>query len=487
MRLSNLVGQRHRVPDTWSKVNITGLTADSREIEKGFLFAALPGSRSDGAQFLDDALAKGAAAVLLPKSNTQGRELAVPIIEELDPRRALALMAARFYRIQPKCAAAVTGTNGKTSIVSFLQQIWAGMGLRAASLGTIGLVTGAGSMTLSHTTPEPVTLQRLLAQTAKDGVTHIALEASSHGLQQRRLDGVVLTAVAFSNVSRDHLDYHINFDDYLAQKRRLFDELLPRGAAAVVNADALHADVFCGAARNRGARLITVGEKGADLVLEAASIEGFGQQLKIACGGRSYDVLLPLVGAFQASNALIAAGLAISCGADAGDVLPLLTRFEGPPGRLDQAGTAPTGAPIFIDYAHTPDAIANALDALRPYAAGRLVIVFGCGGDRDKGKRPLMGAVAGDRADVVFVTDDNPRNEDPDAIRAEILNSVPEATDIGERAQAIAAAIKGAQAGDVVLIAGKGHETGQLVGERVIPFSDHEAVAAVLGGEAGNG
>jgi UDP-N-acetylmuramoyl-L-alanyl-D-glutamate--2,6-diaminopimelate ligase len=464
-------------------VAIKGLSADSRKVEKGYLFAALPGSQTDGAKFMQAAIENGAAAVLLPVGSADVADVPVPVIEDADPRRALALMAARFYKRQPKTAAAVTGTNGKTSVVSFLQQIWQAMGLDAASLGTVGLNSAHGSVSLAHTTPDPVVLHALLAEAAKQGVSHVAVEASSHGLQQHRLDGLKLKAAAFTNISRDHLDYHGNFKDYLAQKRRLFDELLPENGAAIVNADALHADVFCAAAQTRGARLITVGEEGEDLALRGAVIDGFGQQLSIGAGGKTFDIALPLVGAFQTSNALVAAGLAIGCGGAAGDVLPLLGQLKGAHGRLDLCGTASSGAPIFIDYAHTPDALAHALDALRPYVRSRLIVAFGCGGDRDTGKRPLMGAVAGDRADLVIVTDDNPRGEAPEVIRAQIMKSVPEAREIGDRAEAIAAAIEAAQEGDLVLIAGKGHETGQIVGDRVIPFSDHEAVAAALGAE----
>ncbi len=483
MRLSDLVGPRHGVPGFWSRVAIKGLSADSRKVEKGYLFAALPGSQTDGVKFMQAAIENGAAAVLLPTGSVDVADVPVPVIEDADPRQALALMAARFYKRQPKTAAAVTGTNGKTSVVSFLQQIWQAMGFDAASLGTVGLNSAHGSVLLAHTTPDPVVLHALLAEAAKQGVSHVAVEASSHGLQQRRLDGLKLKAAAFTNISRDHLDYHGSFEDYLAQKRRLFDELLPETGAAIVNADALHADVFCAAAKTRGARLITVGEAGEDLTLRGAIIEGFGQQLSIGAGGKSFDIALPLVGAFQTSNALVAAGLAIGCGGAAGDVLPLLSQLKGAHGRLDLCGASSNGAPVFIDYAHTPDALAHALDALRPYVRSRLIVAFGCGGDRDTGKRPLMGAVAGDRADLVIVTDDNPRGEAPDVIRAQIMKSVPEAREIGDRAEAIAAAIDAAQEGDLVLIAGKGHETGQIVGDRVIPFSDHEAVAAALGAE----
>jgi len=487
MRLGDLVGPQVSLPEGVSDLDIKGLGADSREVAKGYLFAAFPGTQADGTQFIDDAIAKGAAAVLTSEKALESQNLSVPVIEAPDPRRSFALMAARFYGAQPEIAAAVTGTNGKTSVVSFLQQIWLGLGFNAASIGTVGMIANNERRVLGYTTPDPVSLHSILAELAKSGTTHLALEASSHGLKQRRLDGVKLKAAAFTNITRDHLDYHGDFEDYEAQKMRLFDELLPDDGAVVVNADALHADIVYEIAELRKLRLLTVGRNGKDLKLEASEPKRVGQQLQIRCDGQSYDVALPLVGAFQASNALVAAGLALACGGEADAVLPLLSQIKGAPGRLEHVGTAKNGAPVFIDYAHSPDALANALDSLRPYAKKRLLVVFGCGGDRDKGKRPLMGAIAGDRADLVFVTDDNPRTEDAAKIRMEILKSIPDAKEVGDRSQAIAAAIASAAKGDVVLVAGKGHETGQIVGDEVLPFSDHDAVASALDGQGING
>ncbi len=483
MYLKDLVGVSGA--GNWSGVEITGLTADSREVAPGYLFAALPGTKLDGARFIPDAVKGGAAAILVCDDDAAMGGLGVPVIATDNPRRELALMAARFYGAQPETAVAVTGTNGKTSVVSFVRQIWQGLGYEAASLGTVGLVAPGGAHKLIHTSPDPVTLHRELAQLAKDGVTHVALEASSHGLQQHRLDGVRLAAGAFTNITRDHLDYHASFEDYLAQKLRLFRELLPEGAAAVIDADAPGADAAREAALARGLRLLEVGCRGDTLRLASDERDGFAQRLAVIYHGNTHHIRLPLVGAFQSANALVAAALCIACG-EAGDkVLPLLETLKGATGRLEHAGTAESGAPIFIDYAHTPDALANALQALRPYAQGRLVVVFGCGGDRDRGKRPQMGEVAATQADLVYVTDDNPRSEDPGAIRAEIMAAAKGATEIGDRREAIAAATGVLKDGDVLLVAGKGHETGQIVGDKVIPFSDHDAVREALGSSHG--
>lgn len=478
MQLLDLVGSVAGPPE-WSGVEIRGLTADSRHVQPGDLFAALPGAKADGAAFVADAVGRGAAAVLIKEGSAPA--LPVPVIAVANPRRELALMAARFYGAQPRTIVAVTGTNGKTSVVSFVRQIWQGLGHDAASLGTVGLVSARGTTSLSHTSPDPVTLHRLLAELAATGTTHAALEASSHGLAQYRLDGVRLAAGAFTNISRDHLDYHADFEDYFAQKLRLFRELLPAGAAAVVDCDSAGAERVCEAAGERGLELVSVGRKGHALRLARVVRDGFAQRLTIEHSGARHDVTLPLVGGFQVSNALVAAGLCLACGARADEVLPRLESLQGARGRLDHAGTTARGAPVFIDYAHTPDALANALDALRPYVSGRLVVVFGCGGDRDRGKRPQMGTVASEKADLVYVTDDNPRSEEPAAIRAEILAAAPGAIEIGDRRQAIGEAIAGLQAGDVLLVAGKGHETGQIVGTQVIDFSDHQVVRAALG------
>jgi UDP-N-acetylmuramoyl-L-alanyl-D-glutamate--2,6-diaminopimelate ligase len=483
MTLGELFGREAKLPADLGRVSIAGLTADSREVKPGYLFAALPGVKTDGVRFIDEALKRGAAAVLVARGAGPAHSSAA-IIEDSDPRRRLALIAARFFGVQPETAVAVTGTNGKTSVASFVRQLWAAQGLAAASLGTVGVVSPSGTKILKHTTPDPIELHRLLAALAEEGVTHLALEASSHGLQQRRVDGIKFAAGAFTNISRDHLDYHASFEDYFAQKLRLFTELLPPDAAAIIDVDSEAGRRVAAVTAARGLRLSSVGRDGKTLRLVSVEIDGFGQSLVVEHDGKRHSVRLPLVGAFQASNALVAAGLAMATGASAATVLPLLASLQGARGRLDLAGTAGGGAPIFIDYAHTPDALAKALDALRPYVENRLVVVFGCGGDRDKGKRPEMGKVAIAKADLAIVTDDNPRSENPAAIRREILSAAPGAIEIGDRASAIGEAIAKLERGDVLLVAGKGHETGQTVGTTVIPFSDHDAVHAALKHEA---
>jgi UDP-N-acetylmuramoyl-L-alanyl-D-glutamate--2,6-diaminopimelate ligase len=483
MTLGELFGLEAKLPEGLSRVPITGLAADSREVKPGYLFAALPGVKTDGTRFIAQALERGAAAILVPRGAKRVTNSAA-IIEDSDPRRRLALIAARFYGLQPKTAVAVTGTNGKTSVASFVRQLWAGQGFKAASLGTVGVVTPSGTKILKHTTPDPIELHAILAALAKEGVTHLALEASSHGLQQRRVDGVAFAAGAFTNISRDHLDYHASFEDYFAQKLRLFTELLPQGAIVVVDIDSEAGLRVAAVSEARGLKLLSVGRAGKSLRLVSAELDGFGQTLVIEHDGKQYKVRLPLVGAFQASNALVAAGLALATGASAATVLPMLASLQGARGRLDHAGTASGGAPIFIDYAHTPDALAKALDALRPYVENRLLVVFGCGGDRDKGKRPEMGKIAVAKADLAIVTDDNPRSENPAAIRSQILGAAPGAIEIGDRALAIGEAISRLERGDVLLVAGKGHETGQTIETTVIPFSDHDAVVAALKHEA---
>jgi UDP-N-acetylmuramoyl-L-alanyl-D-glutamate--2,6-diaminopimelate ligase len=483
MTLGELFGRDAKLPAGAARVPITGLAADSREVKPGYLFAALPGVKTDGARFIEDALARGAAAILVAEGAAPASGSAA-IIEDSDPRRRLALIASRFFGLLPKTAVAVTGTNGKTSVASFLRQLWAGQGFKAASLGTVGVVSPSGTQILKHTTPDPIELHGILAALAGDSVTHLALEASSHGLQQRRVDGVTLAAGAFTNISRDHLDYHASFEDYFAQKLRLFAELLPQGAGAVVDVDSEAGLRVASVAEGRGLKLISVGQAGKTLRLVSAELDGFGQILVVEHAGKRLRLRLPLVGAFQASNALVATGLAMATGADAATVLPMLESLQGARGRLDLAGTAQAGAPIFIDYAHTPDALAKALDALRPYVENRLVVVFGCGGDRDRGKRPEMGRIAAAKADLAIVTDDNPRSENPAAIRKQILSAAPDAVEIGDRAAAIADAVAKLERGDVLLVAGKGHETGQTIGTIVIPFSDHDAVEAALKQEA---
>jgi UDP-N-acetylmuramoyl-L-alanyl-D-glutamate--2,6-diaminopimelate ligase len=482
MTLGELMGPKAPLPAPWLQVPILGLTADSRAVKPGYLFAALPGSRTDGSHYIAEALQRGAAAILVPQGAAQALD-GTPVVEDADPRHRLALIAARFFGVQPEIAVAVTGTNGKTSVASFVRQLWEQMGYSAASLGTVGVVGPTGTQTLAHTTPDPIELHRILADLARSGVTHLALEASSHGLEQRRIDGVRLAAGAFTNISRDHLDYHPSFEAYFNEKLRLFGELLPPGAGAVIDVDTKAGEQVAALAGSRGLSVISVGRAGKTLRLISAEQDGFGQRLVVQRQSGIEKFRLPLVGAFQASNALVAAGLCMATGAKAEAVLPLLATLRGARGRLDLAGTTKTGAPIFIDYAHTPDALAKALAALRPYVRQRLLVVFGCGGDRDKGKRPEMGAVAVDKSDVAIVTDDNPRSEEPANIRRAILAAAPGAIEIPGRATAVAQAIAGLGEGDVLLIAGKGHETGQIVKGTIIPYSDHDAVDAALRGD----
>jgi UDP-N-acetylmuramoyl-L-alanyl-D-glutamate--2,6-diaminopimelate ligase len=457
---------------------IAGLAFDSRKVGKDFLFFAIAGAKADGAHFAKLAVGAGAAAVASERPIAD-LPAGTVFIRVQNVRRALALAAAKFYPRQPATIAAVTGTSGKTSVASFTRQIWAALGHQAASIGTIGVVTPNEEIYGSLTTPDPIELHRTLDRLAGEGITHLALEASSHGLDQHRLDGVRVSAGAFTNLSRDHMDYHPTIEHYLQSKLRLFEALVVQGGTAVINVDHEHAEAVIGAAKARGLKLFMAGKAGNPIQLIDVAIEGFAQKIAIAYAGRSYVLKLPLVGAFQVENALVAAGLAISTGSDPDKVFAALESLTGAKGRLELAGDK-NGAPIFVDYAHKPDALAKALEALRPYARGSLAVVFGCGGDRDKGKRPLMGAIAADLADRVIVTDDNPRSEKPATIRAEILKDAPGAVEIGDRREAIRAGITGLKAGDVLLIAGKGHESGQIVGDRVLPFSDQDTVVEIL-------
>jgi UDP-N-acetylmuramoyl-L-alanyl-D-glutamate--2,6-diaminopimelate ligase len=460
-------------------IAVGGLSADSRQVKPGTVFVALAGSRADGLRYAADAGKRGAAAVVGEGERPAELPGKTPYIRVADARAVLARAAARLYPRQPGTVAAVTGTNGKTSVVSFTRQIWAALGKKAASLGTLGVVAPSGEIKGNLTTPDPVALHEWLDRLAAEGVTHLAMEASSHGLDQRRLDGVRLAAGAFTNLTRDHLDYHKTLEAYRAAKLRLFETLLPGGAAAVVNADSPEAGVIAAIVKKRGLRLLTVGRKGDDLALRETKRDGLGEVLSVRAGAKEHRVKFPLVGDFQVSNALVAAGLALATGAEAAEALSALEQLTGATGRLERVGEK-NGAPIFIDYAHTPDALAHALDALKPYAK-RLFVVFGCGGDRDPGKRPLMGEIAVRRATRVIVTDDNPRSEDPASIRKAILAAAKGAVEIGDRSAAIKTAVAELNPGDVLLIAGKGHETGQIVGDRTLPFSDHVAVRAALG------
>jgi UDP-N-acetylmuramoyl-L-alanyl-D-glutamate--2,6-diaminopimelate ligase len=462
-------------------IELAGVTADSRKVKPGFLFVAIAGTKADGAQFAKQAAAAGAVAVAA-EQRPDALPDAAAFVPVKNARVALALAAARIFPRQPKTIAAATGTSGKTSVAAFTRQIWTTIGYRAASIGTIGVVSPKGERYGSLTTPDPVELHRTLDQLANEGVTHLAIEASSHGLDQHRLDGVRIAVAAFTNLSRDHLDYHPTVEAYLAAKLRLFEDLIAPDGTAVIGVDDCYAGQAVEAAKKRGLKIVTVGESGADIKFAGRSIDGFAQIVAVQHAGRTYKVKLPLVGAFQVQNAGIAAGLAIATGAEPGSVFAALEKLVGAKGRLELTGTS-NGAPIFIDYAHKPDALKKTLESLRPYARGKLVVVFGAGGDRDKGKRPIMGRIAAENADLVIVTDDNPRTENPGAIRAAILAGAKDATEIGDRAEAIRTAIAGLTTGDVLVIAGKGHEPGQIIGDRILPFSDHEAVAAALQGK----
>jgi UDP-N-acetylmuramoyl-L-alanyl-D-glutamate--2,6-diaminopimelate ligase len=479
MKLRDILPAGAAIETAAADLDVAGVSSDSRAIKRGDVFVAIAGGKADGLCFVDAALAAGAVAVVAQQRPAMPLPAGIAFVHVDNARRALALMAAKVYPRQPQTIAAVTGTSGKTSVAAFTRQIWAALGHRAASIGTIGIVSPRGETYGSLTTPDPVALHRSLDALAGDGVTHLAIEASSHGLDQHRLDGLRIAAAGFTNITRDHLDYHPDFDHYLAAKLRLFAELVEPGGAAIVDVDHEQAEKVVATAKARGLAIMTVGRSGAGIRLVDACVDGFAQSLRIEHGGREFRVRLPLVGEFQIENALLAAGLAVATGGDPAAVFPALGRLTGAKGRLELVGSN-RGAPIFVDYAHKPDALAKALEALRPSVKGRLIVVFGAGGDRDRGKRPLMGAVAAAKADRVIVTDDNPRSEDAAAIRAAILGTASGAVEIGDRREAIRTAIAELRSGDVLLIAGKGHETGQIIGDRVVPFSDHEAVAAAL-------
>jgi len=461
---------------------ITGVTADSRKVAPGALFVALPGSAADGRAFIPQALSQGAAAVLAPADTDAG--LAPVLVTSGDVRRAYAIAARGFYGSQPATCVAVTGTNGKTSVAAFCRQIWAALGLHAASMGTLGVLAQNGNVNRELTgpgltSPDAADAARMLAELAESGVTHLALEASSHGIDQRRLDGVSLQAAAFTNLSQDHLDYHGDMIAYRAAKLRLFDTLLPRGRTAVLNADSDAYSSFAAASIMSGLGVMCVGERGRALSLIARRAVPEGQRLTIDVRGSVHEVLLPLAGAFQASNALVAAGLCIAAGETPERVLAGLEKITGAQGRLQRIPGSGRGE-VYVDYAHTPDGLETVLKALRPHAAGRLIVVFGAGGDRDKAKRPMMGEIAGRLADVAIVTDDNPRSEDPAAIRKAVRAGCPAAREIGDRRAAIREAIEMMCDGDVVVIAGKGHEQGQVVGRVTHPFDDAAEAAEAL-------
>jgi UDP-N-acetylmuramoyl-L-alanyl-D-glutamate--2,6-diaminopimelate ligase len=473
-RLSDLGNDTLR-PVGDAAVEITGLASDSRKVRPGDLFAALNGTKADGSRFIGEALSKGAVAVLGGPTLLEAPP-AAPLLIAADPRRALALLAARFHGRQPRHIAAVTGTSGKTSTASFVRQLWTALGHRAASIGTLGIEAPGREPNAALTTPEPIELHRALAELARDGIEHLSIEASSHGLDQRRLDGLRIQAAAFTNLARDHYDYHGGPEAYLAAKRRLFDTLLEPGATAVLNADVPEFALLTELSTGRGLRVIDYGRGAGALRLLRVAPAGSGQEIEIEALGHRHAFASRLVGSFQAHNLLAALGLAIGCGEDLGALLPHLSNLAAPPGRMQLAAHHPSGAPAFVDYSHKPEALQQALQSLRPHTSGRLLVVFGCGGDRDAGKRPLMGEIAVRHADRVFVTDDNPRSENPAAVRAAILAAAPGAIEVGGRAQAIRMAFAELRAGDALLVAGKGHETYQIVGDRALPFDDAEVL-----------
>ncbi len=480
--MAMMLRQLLRDMDATVDVLISGLTADSRQVHPGDLFVALHGSQGDGRDYISSAIEAGAAAVL----TSRGADLrvSVPVIEDDNPRRLYARLAARFFGRQPEVQVAVTGTNGKTSVADFTRQIWACLGKKAASVGTLGVVgEGEGLPGISGvTTPEPAILHKILCDLVKAGITHMVMEASSHGLDQHRLDGVRLQAAAFTNLTHDHLDYHKTEPAYFYAKARLFGELLTPGATAVINLDDPWGAVLEDIVWARGLFCMGIGS-GPEAVIRIIAQEPMptGQRLVFIYQGTKYSVTLPLIGDFQAKNALMAAGLVIATGGDAGEVIRSLETLKGVPGRMELVGLTDQGASVFVDYAHTPDGLQTVLRAIKAHNPNRVHVVFGCGGDRDVAKRPEMGAIAADLADCIYVTDDNPRTENPANIRSAILAACPQAMEIADRGTAIETAISALGKGDILVVAGKGHEEGQVVGLETIPFSDVETVRTVLG------
>ncbi|CCV14811.1 UDP-N-acetylmuramoyl-L-alanyl-D-glutamate--2,6-diaminopimelate ligase [Mesorhizobium sp. STM 4661] len=460
-------------------MEVTGISSDSREVRPGVVFFALAGTKADGAAYAADAARRGAAAIVAGKGSAIAG-LPVPVLAVDDPRLALALSAARYFGKQPQTMVAVTGTSGKTSVAAFTRQVWEQAGFAAASIGTTGVVAPGRNEYGSLTTPDPVALHLLLKELADAGVTHASMEASSHGLDQRRLDGVKLAAGGFTNLGRDHMDYHPTVEDYHRAKLRLFDALLPKGAPAVIFADDPWSEPTIKAAQAAGLNVLTVGRHGEFLRLKRVEHERHRQRAEVEVDGVLHEVDLPLAGDFQIANALVSAGLAISTGTSAAKALMALEKLKGAPGRLDLVGTTANGAPVYVDYAHKPDALENVLASVRPFTTSRVIVVFGCGGDRDRGKRPIMGEIATRLADVVIVTDDNPRSEVPETIRAAILAAAPGAIEIGDRRKAIHDAVAMLHAGDTLIVAGKGHEEGQTIGTETLHFSDHEEVRSAL-------
>ncbi|XAZ22100.1 UDP-N-acetylmuramoyl-L-alanyl-D-glutamate--2,6-diaminopimelate ligase [Sinorhizobium sp. B11] len=457
-------------------LDVTGLSSDSRKIVPGMAFVAIAGSKADGAGFIADAVSKGAAVVIA----SHAAQTSVPVLVVSEPRRFLSVAASHFYGRQPATMVAVTGTAGKTSVASFVRQIWAHAGHAAAMIGTTGVISPTRNEYGSLTTPDTVSLHELLAELADEGVTHASMEASSHGLDQYRLDGVKLAAAAFTNLGRDHMDYHPTVEDYMAAKMHLFDRVLPKGSPAIIFADDPWSEQAIKAATAAGHDVRTVGRKGAYLALKRVEHFRHKQVAEIHAEGEIFEVDIPLAGDFQIANALVAAALAMSTGVPAKVAMAALEKLQGASGRLELVGHTKDGALAYVDYAHKPDALENVLSSVRPFTTGRVIVVFGCGGDRDRGKRPIMGEIACRLADVVIVTDDNPRSEEPAAIRAEIMTAATCASEIGDRAKAIREAVLQLKSGDTLIVAGKGHEEGQTVGSVTLPFSDHAEVRKAL-------
>ncbi|MCO6185640.1 UDP-N-acetylmuramoyl-L-alanyl-D-glutamate--2,6-diaminopimelate ligase [Rhizobium sp. L1K21] len=483
MKLSDLSGTEFPELDAQlsgetGDIVVTSLTADSRQAALGSLFVALHGSKADGAAFVKDAVSKGARAVVTSEDVDVSAD--VPVLKVKNPRLFLSKGAARFFGLQPEVMVAVTGTAGKTSVASFTRQIWAHAGFAAAMIGTTGVVSPSRTEYGSLTTPDPVSLHKLLAELAREGVTHGAMEASSHGLDQYRLDGVRLKAAAFTNLGRDHMDYHPTIENYLDAKLRLFRALLPKGAPAVIFADDKYSARVIAAANEAGLDVRTVGRKGEFLTLKRVEHFRHKQTAEIHCEGEIFEVDIPLAGDFQVANALVAAGLAKATGVTTPMVMAALEKLTGASGRLQLVGHTQDGALAYVDYAHKPEALENVLTSVRPFTTGRVIVVFGCGGDRDKGKRPIMGEIASRLADIVIVTDDNPRSEVPATIRAEIMAAAPGALEIGDRAEAIRQACEMLETGDTLIVAGKGHEEGQTIGDKVLPFSDQAEIEKAL-------
>jgi len=480
MKLGKLIGDLIDLPNDAASLPVSKITADSREVCKDTLFFGLPGSVADGASFVPQAVDAGACAAIV--SNVSSVEAVdVPVLRSEDPRLILALAASIFYPNQPETIAAVTGTAGKTSVATFLRQIWEHDHQQAASLGTTGVVAPGRDDYGNLTTPDPVSLHALLDELATSGVTHASMEASSHGLDQRRLDGVKLSVTGFTNLGRDHMDYHSTVEDYLDAKLRLFREVAPRGVPAIISADDEYSNQAIEAARKAGCDVKTVGRNGEFLSVKKVEHLQFGQVVELLHDNQHYRIEFPLAGDFQIANGLVAAGMAIATGTAPDVAFDALSQLKGASGRMELIGRSISGAPAYVDYAHKPDALENVLNSLRPFTSGKIILVFGCGGDRDKGKRPIMGEIADRLADIVIVTDDNPRSEDPAVVRSQIIAACKDAIEIGDREEAILYGCALLSDGDCLIVAGKGHEPGQIVGDKVLPFSDHDVLHAALG------